>query len=302
MNEERITQDTVLEMVSNGLVKGSFETAFGLAVVRTALVNAVPTFTVTFPEMEEKWAVVNGSVTGVRFTAADKDAGKPEPVIAAPEPTRIKDQGSRIKTYDPDGVKKQALKLTKDIQNIIEKEEERMNGHKLIAPKVKRPLTKDAREAKQGVIKERPPTVRAYLGRPVVKAEGKAVYRGGALIPVPTVSKKTGPVPKIGAKIKKPEWRRQLGYTAKPEKIDINLYPCKIICKECGQPRYTDKRNANHPFHPVVLCKPCQRRKKNADHTAMLRARTIAKREALEKEAAARLAIAAKKKRSRDKG
>lgn len=290
----KITEEIVKGLVDGGLAKGIISTDFGDAVVRTALINTVPTFTITFPDMEEKWAVVAGRITGVKFNAADKDAastlmgngitaGKElKPAKPTPPVPLTRNEKAEAKEVSRK-IAEQAEALTKDIVKLMDK------------PTKQGLLTNITPPSKKGVrimekpkaIKEQPPTVRAYSGKNTAKPKA-VVKKGKITVPVPkAVSKKTGPVPKIGPK--PPKWVRQLGSNGKPEKVDLNMYPIKIVCSKCGQPRYIDRKNAGNTAHPVTLCKPCQLRKKNDDHNAMMRARTVAKRAAEEAAAAAYL-------------
>ena len=108
------------------------------------------------------------------------------------------------------------------------------------------------------------------------------------MVPIPKTKGQRRPqakVAKIGPKV--PVWRRQLDWKGNPEKVDLNLFPNKIVCSRCGQPRYLDPRNAAIKEHPVTLCKPCSMREKNDRHNAMLRRRTAEKQAAALKAAKA---------------
>ena len=158
---------------------------------------------------------------------------------------------------------------------------DKRKGPRPSAPRQERPRTKVAKDKKKGVLSEQEPTVRAYKGRPVdKKAHLKAVKGPGGHVKALRVPKqrphaKSGPVPKVGAK--EPIYCRQLAWGGRPEKIDTNLYSIKIVCLECGQPRYVDPKNAGITKHPVTRCKPCAKRHKSRVHDARRKVKLAAK-------------------------
>jgi hypothetical protein len=286
--ETRITEETVKALVAGGLERGQVETEFGWAIVAKALIRGSAVFTITFVDMLEKWAVMEGGIVALKFNMMDS----PQP----PAPPKVNKVFDGLLNALERGNELMVMDTVKSKEEKRVEKTTKQTNVKLVEPKVARPRTKAAQEKKVGKgVKEQPPTTRAYVGRPVEKGKGKVGKATGTRdvkgemshnkvkVGIPTVSKKTGPVPKIGPKA--PVWRRQLGSNGKPEKVDINLYPIKIVCANCGQPRYVDSRNAGIKDHPVTLCKPCRLRKKNDDHNTALRAKTAAKREMVEKEA-----------------
>jgi len=293
MDNVFLTQDIVKSLVEGGLSKGVIETDFGRAVVRSALINAIPTFTITFPDVREKWAIVDDQIMRVKFNELDLEAGKGvAPVAPVASPPTPKTQ---VPMETPPPAKPKTMSLIPTVSPAKKKvvgdthkakEKEKSMATKKIAPKVARPRTAVAKEkAKTGKVPEQPPTKLAYVGRPVdPKAKGNKAKSGKVTVPLKTsMSKKTGKVTKVGPK--EPVWRRQLNWNGTPEKIDINLYPNKIICSTCGQPRYLDPRNAGIESHPVTLCKPCSRRAKNTAHNARAHAKVVARRAEMAKAA-----------------
>jgi len=311
-----VTRGVVQDLMEVGLKKGSVQTDFGLAVVRSALLNGIGVLTVTFPDVEEKWVVKEEEAIAVKFV--------PIAEISPPLPVKVKVEGEERKkitlvqrfpflsplTYNNANIKpkkkvegEEHKKITTHFpgSNIPvdlkpkKKEEKvetiRTKATKAKEPKTERPRTKEGKEkARTGSVKEQPPTKRARMGRPVdPKAKGAAVAvkkapGSGKVTGIKlTIGKKPhgkqGKVAKIGPKV--PVWGRQLGWRGDPEKIDINLFPHKIVCVTCGQPRYVDARNMAIKDHPVTLCRPCQWKHKQREHDRKIRERKIAAKEAV---------------------
>lgn len=258
----QITEDVVKVLVDQGLEKGIIETDFGEAVVAKALVRGIAVYTITFPDVEEKWAIINGDAVGVKYNKLDMVKETPTESTKEPPVEDVREGPRKRRVLTPKA-----------------------------KPMVDRPRTNDARDKKKGIVTEKEPTVRARMGRPVekngkmyiaktpdIKGQGS---RAEIKIPVvAVVDKKTGKVPRIGPKV--PVWQRQMGWNSKPEKVDVNLYPHKIVCKECGQPRYIDGMNYGVKSHPVTMCKPCALAHNYKEHNRRVRerdrARTIERR------------------------
>ena len=278
-----VTRGVVQDLMEVGLEKGSVQTDFGLAVVRSALLNGIGVLTVTFPDVEEKWVVKEEEAIAVKFV--------PIAEISPPLPVKVKVEGEehkKITTHFPGSNIPVDLKPKKKEEKV---ETIRTKATKAKEPKTERPRTKEGKEkARTGSVKEQPPTKRARMGRPVdPKAKGAAVAvkkapGSGKVTGIKlTIGKKPhgkqGKVAKIGPKV--PVWGRQLGWRGDPEKIDINLFPHKIVCVTCGQPRYVDARNMAIKDHPVTLCRPCQWKHKQREHDRKIRERKIAAKEAV---------------------
>lgn len=313
----RITQETAEGLVKTGIAVGTIETGFGPAVVRKAMLKSEVVLTITFPELQEKWVVEGGKLIATKYTPIGGEGTTLPPPISPKEATRLKTSeeagvmnikpSRRVKTIPSDkelkaeGKKEEMVKAAVAPGTVVigeevmlpdkpRKEKKKVDKRKEprpTAPRHERPRTKAAKAKKQGVVKEQPPTKRARVGRPVdPKAKLKAVKGPGGRVRALRVPKqrphaKSGKVPKVGAKA--PVYRRQLGWDGRPEKIDINLYPIKVICADCGQPRYVDPKNAGIAKHPVTRCKPCQKRHKSRVHDANVKIKKLAARAAAEK-------------------
>ena len=297
----RVSGEVAKGLVATGLQVGTVTTDFGPAVVRRAMLNGNVVFSITFPELEEKWVVVEGRLVAGKYVPIPEHEGLLEhatPVIEpgyipAPEglpflPIDYVPQGEKGKPL----AKKEEKKMEKKKPLAVKFNTKKKTGPKVEVPRSERPKTEIAKvKAKTGTVPEQPPTRRAFIGkkapaRVVVKGRGKLTR---VLVPMRKPRSPQAKVGKIGPKA--PVWRRQLDWKGNPEKIDINLYPVKILCATCGQPRYIDPRNAGVKDHPVTLCKPHARREHDDRHNAGLRKKTAEKREALVK--AAKLACKA---------
>lgn len=306
---EHLTEYIVKGLVETGLEKGTVQTDLGEAVVLSAMKGGVPCFTVTFVDMEEKWMVQGTLIQAMKYVPAmkgdlrtlvtQKENKHLEPQV--PESVTVEGEEQKQATIAKDHLWSKYINtvglpsLTETLEGVtvingIKPKSKRGRKAKRVrgkpaaepdAPRVERPKTKLGKAKGRGeVIKEQPPTVRAYKGRPVnqkAKATAKLKRGGwvkGLVIPKPVkVDRHTGKVPKIGPK--KPIWRRQLGWDGKPEKVDVNLYPVKILCVNDGQPRYINIQNSRITTHPITMCKACAKRHRSQEHDRKVREKRV---------------------------
>ena len=289
MAEIRITGDIASALVTTGLEVGEVQTDFGPAVVRKAVLKGEVVMTITFPELQEKWVVMaDGGIVGAKYTPigllmAASNTDRIKPTLNNAEEATFTEVLEGVKEIDyllPGKQYRQHLLKQGKGKGKGKGKVDKRKGPRPSAPRQERPRTKVAKDKKKGVLSEQEPTVRAYKGRPVdKKAHLKAVKGPGGHVKALRVPQqrphvKSGPVPKVGAK--KPIYCRQLAWGGRPEKIDTNLYSIKIVCLECGQPRYVDPKNAGITKHPVTRCKPCAKRHKSRVHDARRKVQMLA--------------------------
>lgn len=275
----KLSQSTVADMVTNGeIVPGRHDSPFGVVEIKAQRLGDHTVHTVWFEEIDEKWMVDGGDVFPVRQSMPVTD--QPPTVMPGGIPSMYDDLKLPTEPLTSTRRDKPPVKATRQQPTIkAAKETVKAIPNKESVPEavVKDPKPKPLHDqtgskihkakVAGAPIPEQPPTIRARMGQPAVKAPTAKVIKGPSGItkalkvplPVkqaPTARKPIAPLNKIGPK--PPVWRRQLDWNGHPEKVDINLFPVKIICPNDGQVRYTTPNNAAHKTHPVRLCKPCQ--------------------------------------------
>lgn len=290
-----VTKDVATALLDGGLSEGMVESDFGPCIVSKTLYRGSSVFTLYFIAVNEKWAVVDGVLRGVKVDGPIYLPQSPlstSPVLSQP-PVPLPSIPPKIVTGPMQQEDEEYLQLlyqieqqqldTKaaaataataasvttptELKKTTKGKARTAAGVKgephVLRPAVERGGSKVAKAAVTGSVKEMPPTKRAYYGQDrkkpiIVKKEGTVTIKKPA--PAQRV--------KVARKIEtslggSPNFKKQLDAHGVPELIDIRKFPVKIVCK-CGQVRWTDSRNALHPIHPVHQCKPCARRRANA--------------------------------------
>ena len=81
----RVSTEIARALMETGLSIGTVTTDFGPAVIRRAMLNGIGVYSITFPELEEKWIVTDGLLKASKYTAIPEgEVLPPAPIVKPP--------------------------------------------------------------------------------------------------------------------------------------------------------------------------------------------------------------------------